>query len=98
MRYIKLTIEEKETLEQGCRNHPKFHVRQRFQSLLLSNDGWKVNAIATLQHTRTRTIYTWMNRWSEIGIVGLFILPGRGVKSLLSVKDKFTLETIKKSH
>jgi len=54
MRYIKLTIEEKVTLEEGLRNHSKFHVRQRFQSLLLSNEGWKVNAIATLQHTRTR--------------------------------------------
>jgi transposase len=94
MRYIELTIGEKETLEQGYKFHPKFHVRERFHSILLSSEGWKVKSIADLYQTRTRTIYTWMDRWTDKGLVGLFIQPGRGLKPLLSLKDKFTVETI----
>ena len=33
MKHIDLTPEEKETLEEGYKNHPKFHVRKRFHSL-----------------------------------------------------------------
>jgi len=39
MRYSTLTPEDIETLEAGYRNHPKFHVRQRFHSILLSDEG-----------------------------------------------------------
>jgi transposase len=97
MRFSTLTPEEKETLEQGYRNHPKFHVRQRFHSILLSNDGWQVKDIAKLYNTRTRTIYTWMDRWRNMGIVGLMILPGRGLKPCLSITDKNVVDTVKKN-
>ena len=96
MRYIKLNSLERETLENGHKNHKKAHVRQRFQALLLSGEGWKIKAIARLCHVRTRTIYTWMDRWEDMGIVGLMVLPGQGKKTNLSIKDKDLVETIKK--
>jgi hypothetical protein len=37
-----------------------------------------------------------MNRWQEKGIVDLMILPGRGLKPKLSVKDEQLVETVKK--
>lgn len=96
MRHIKLTHSERETLEECYKHHSKSHVRQRCQSLLLSNEGWQVKHISCLHQVRTRTIYTWMNRWASIGLVGVMILPGRGLKPKLSVQDKTVVEVVKK--
>lgn len=96
MRYIKLTDSERSTLEEGYKYHAKFHVRQRCQSLLLSDEGWPVKQIAQLHQVRTRTIYTWMNRWQDLGLVGVMILPGRGVKPKLSAQDQGIVEVVKK--
>lgn len=97
MRYLKLESLERETLEQCYRNHSKFHVRQRCQALLLSDEGWQVKDIAKLFKVRTRTVYDWMNRWTDMGIVGVMILPGRGLKPALSINDEDLVETVKKS-
>ena len=96
MRYVRLDSLERITLECGYKNHPKSHFRQRCQCLLLSDEGWSVKDIAKLFHTRTRTIYAWMDRWENMGIVGLMILPGRGVKPKLSILDKELTEIVKK--
>lgn len=96
MRYIQLNSIERATLKAGHKNHKKDHVRQRFQALLLSDEGWEVKAISRLCHVRTRTIYTWMDRWGDMGIVGLMVLPGQGKKPKLSIKDKDLVETVKK--
>ena len=96
MRYIQLTQSERITLEEGYKNHAKFHVRQRCQALLLSDEDWQVKQIAKLNHVRTRTIYTWMDRWQEMGLIGVMILPGRGVKPKLSVQNQAMVEKVKK--
>ncbi len=87
MRYVKLKEEERETLKHGYRNHKKHHIRQRCHSLLLSNEGMKVKEIASLFSVRTRTIYFWMDRWEQMGLCGLWIQPGRGLKPTLKVED-----------
>ena len=96
MRSIKLTATERQTLEEGFNNHPKAHVRKRCPALLLSDRGKTVKDIAALYETRTRTIYTWMNRWQSMGIVGLFILPGRGLKPTLSIINEVIVKEVKK--
>lgn len=96
MRNIRLKENERTMLEACYENHPKSHVRKRAQSLLLSDADWAVKQIATLHQTRTRTIYTWFDRWEEMGIVGLLILPGRGLKPKLSITDKDLVEIVKK--
>ncbi len=98
MRYSKLTKEEIETLTEGYRNHPKFHVRQRFHAILLSNEDWQVKEIAAMLKIRARTLYSWMNRWQDMGLVGLTILPGRGLKARLSPQDQTTVEVVKKKY
>ena len=97
MRYSNLTKEERETLEEGFKNHPKLHVRKRFHSILLSDEGWQVKAISELYKQRTRTIYSWMNNWRDFGLAGLMIKPGRGLKPHLSIYDKNIVETVKKN-
>jgi transposase len=96
MRHVQLSKSERITLEAGYKNHIKSHVRQRCQALLLSDEGWQVKQVAKLHHTRTRTIYTWMNRWTDLGIVGMMILPGRGLKPKLSVQDQAVVQLVKK--
>ncbi len=96
MRYLKLTDLERETLKEAYKNHPKFHVRQRSHSLLLSDEEMKIKDIANLFKVRTRTIYTWMNRWERMGIVGIMLTPGRGMKPKLSIANKAVVETVKK--
>lgn len=97
MRYLTLGSWERKTLEEGYCHHPKHHFRQRCHALLLSDEGQTVPQIAKLFKTRTRTIYTWMNRWQNTGIVGLMILPGRGLKSKFSTHDSNLVGLIKKS-
>jgi len=97
MRYVNLIITEQKTLEEGYKNHPKAHFRLRCQTLLLSHEGMSVTELAKITKTRTRTIYTWMDRWEQMGITGLMILKGRGVKAKLNEHDENLLTTIKKS-
>lgn len=97
MRYITLTEEERVTLEQCYRNHNKHHLRQRCHSLLLSDGGMQVKEIAALFSVRTRTIYFWMDRWERMGLCGLWIQPGRGLKAKLKVEEAGLVSLIKKS-
>lgn len=104
MRRIKpLLASELVTLQEAQKNSAKAHFRVRCSAIELSNRGKSVSYIADLLVTRTDTIYTWMNRWESIGIVGLMILPGRGVKAKLdtllteqTTESEETLALIKK--
>ena len=96
MRYIKLLETERKTLEEGYKNHAKYHFRIRCHALILSDEGIQVKEIAKIYKTRTRTIYTWFDRWIKMGLAGLMILPGRGLKPKLSVHDTNMVNTIKK--
>lgn len=90
-----LQAEEKQTLEQGYKHSKKPHFRNRCHSLLLSEEGYKVSQIAKLYKVRTRTIYTWFNRWESHGIAGLMILPGRGIKAKLDELSPEQIEEVK---
>lgn len=97
MRNIKLTISEYQTLLEGYKNHPKAHFRLRCHALILSDEGMSVKSIMKITKTRSRTIYTWMDRWERMGVIGLTILQGRGIKATLSDKDEDLIALIKKS-
>ncbi|NET80416.1 helix-turn-helix domain-containing protein [Okeania sp. SIO1F9] len=96
MRKIQLTDTEKKTLEEGYKNHPKAHFRLRCHTLLLSSEGMTVQELMKITKTRSRTIYTWMDRWEKMGVIGLTILQGRGIKSKLSAKDEGLITLVKK--
>ena len=95
-RKFQLTDSERITLENGHKNHPKSHFRQRCHALLLCNAGWKIKDVAKLYNIRTRSIYAWMNRWRDIGVIGLTIIPGRGLKAKLSQLEEETVTLVKK--
>lgn len=96
MRKVKeLTEWEKMTLEQGYRNSKKAHFRVRCHSVLMSSEGYKVREIAKLYKVRTRTIYSWFNKWEERGIVGLMIWKGRGIKAKMDKLEEQEIEQVK---
>lgn len=96
MRQIQLTEDEEKTLQEGFTHHPKPHFRKKCKALLLSHQGMATKEIIKYTQTRTRTIYTWMDRWQQLGICGLMIKPGRGLKAKLSVEDENLVNLIKK--
>jgi transposase len=98
MRKIKFLQSERETLEEGFKNHGKAHVRKRFHTLLLNDSGWSIKDLSLLYKVRTRTIYSWMNKWEKEGLVGLFIRSGRGVKATLNILDEEVVKEVKKKH
>jgi transposase len=89
-----LPEEEKETLEEALRNHPKLHFRNRVQAVLLRADDFKVAVIAKIFKTRAHTVYEWFRRYDQHGFMGLIIRPGRGVKSKLNL-DEPQIEVLK---
>jgi transposase len=92
-----LSPEEKSTLEEGFRNHPKPYFRNRCKSILLSSEGFQVKDIAKIYKTRTRTIYAWLHRYESFGIMGLSIYSGRGVKSKMDDLSESQIKEIRTS-
>ena len=82
------------TLQEAQKNSPKAHFRNRCYAIELSGRGKSVRYIADLFNTRTDTVYTWINRWESMGIVGLMILSGRGLKAKL---NRFLIEPLQET-
>jgi transposase len=97
MRYISLTEGEVLTLEEGHKHHYSKDFRNHCQALLMNSRRIQVKQISSIFQVRTRTIYTWMDRWESEGISGLMIRPGRGRKPKLSIKNLDLVGRIKKS-
>jgi transposase len=93
MRYMSLTDAEVLSLQEGQRNHSNAVFRQRCSCLLLSYQGCRITQLAKLYQTRTHTIRTWFDRYEQMGIVGLRVLPGRGRKSVLQAAHQSIIET-----
>jgi transposase len=92
MRYISLTDAEVLTLQEGQGKSANAVFRQRCSFLLLSYQGCRITQLAKLYQTRTHTIRTWFDRYEQMGIVGLRVLPGRGRKSVLQATHQPMVE------
>jgi transposase len=87
-KFIELTPEEIETLQQGHKNHPSAQVRNRCHCLLLSHQGKPVKELAQIFSVIPLTVYSWFKRWEEKGLVGLFNEKGPGRKPILTAADE----------
>lgn len=92
MRFIKLSAEEKTTLDQIYQKHIDHRVRRRARALLLSARGYKMDQLAGLFEVDRDTIGQWMDRWETKGIHGLSDAPRSGRPSILSeaIKKKYS--------
>jgi len=98
MRKIKQLDEfEISSLENGWNNSDKAHYRNRCKSILMSNEGYSALEISKIFNTRSRTIYTWFDRWEAFGIQALEIAKGRGRKAQLDSISPEHFEIIEKA-
>lgn len=68
-------------------HHPKPHMRERAAALLkvaAGSPGYVVAEDGLLQPRRPETLYTWVHRYAEQGLGGLYIQLGRGRKAAFS--------------
>ncbi len=86
-RFIQLTGEETITLQEGMKNGTAHLFRKRCHCLILSSEGYEVKDLAQVLDVSRVTIYGWLNRWEEKGVVGLRDLAGRGRKPILKLAD-----------
>lgn len=70
-------------------NDPK--VRNRCHCILLSNKKFTINQLCLIFDKDRDTISSWLNRWEEYGLEGLFDGPRSGRPPLLfdDIKKKF---------
>lgn len=95
-RFTKLEGNDKAMLSDGYNNGKKSHFRIRCHAILLSDEGWRVEEIASLYKKRLETIRDWMNDWDSKGIMGLMIEKGRGRKAALKLSNIETIDMVKK--
>jgi putative transposase len=95
-RHIKLTTTQREELEQGHRQGKKATFRERCHYLLLSSQGYDVQAIASIYSTSRQTVAAWFDRYEADGIDGLHTKKGQGAKPLLRVENKLEVEAVER--
>lgn len=74
-RRLMLSESERQTLEQARDHHPTPYMRERAAALLRIADGEAAYHVACTGVLRSRdpdTLYTWMNRYEQEGVTGLF--------------------------
>lgn len=81
---IRLTESEREDLKKSRDNHAKPYMRERCAAILKIADGESGHQVALhglYKQRQPDTIYTWVDRYQEAGISGLYIQAGRGRKA-----------------
>jgi hypothetical protein len=81
---IRLTEAEKVELEKTRDNHPKPYMRERCAAILKIAEGESGHQVALhglYKQRQPDTIYSWVDRYQEVGINGLYIQAGRGRKA-----------------
>lgn len=66
------------TLQDMHRYHPSRRARLRAHCILLSHQGYRLNDIARFYQVSRRRVSAWIDRWHEIGLVGVYDQPRRG--------------------
>lgn len=83
------------SLENIIKSDAKAHFRNRCQCILLSNRCYTVKDLSRLYEVRTRSIYTWIHNYEELGIESLNISVGRGVKAKLDTLSEDNIKLLK---
>lgn len=84
---VALSDPQREMFEAMRDCHPKPHMRERAAALLKIAGGRAGYAVAEdglLKPRKRDTVYTWVHRYEEQGLGGLYIRDGRGRKPAFS--------------
>jgi len=79
-RVERLSEEEKSTLIELKKNHPKYRERERAYGILLSDKGYSPKKISDIFDITSRMVYNWIDEYNKYGIMGLTTEKGQGRK------------------
>lgn len=71
------------------RFHPNKQARLHAHALLLLDQGYCFGEVAQILLRCQKSVYNWLNRWLDQGLVGLYDQSGRGRKPLLDLSACF---------
>jgi transposase len=77
---MKVSDEERTELEWVARHGEPAYVRPKALALLSMADGGSVREVAHTFRRSRQALYNWRRRFSEDGVAGLWVRPGRGRK------------------
>jgi transposase len=80
--------EERETLEEMCKNHPCHAPRMRAHAILMSDAGFSVKELTVAFGICRQTASRWLHSWDELGICGLLDDQRSGRPNKLSVENQ----------
>ena len=89
---IFLTCEQDQTLLNLRTTHVPQKVKDRAEVIRLNAHGWYVEKIAAHFNWTAQTVREVLHKWQELGIEGLWELPGRGGKTKYKEEDIVFLE------
>lgn len=89
MRFVRDLSEETQEILGRIYKQSQHHLaRQRAQCILLSFQGWTMPELMQLFGISRKTLYTWLTRWEDERLVGLYDRTGRGRKPTLTDEQK----------
>jgi transposase len=89
MRFIRdLNPETQEILEKINRTSDFPQVRDRAKCIILSSQGYSIKSLMSIFNVSRKTIFNWLTRWEEQGVLGLYNRAGQGRKPKLSLDQK----------
>ncbi|QHT65299.1 helix-turn-helix domain-containing protein [Rhodocytophaga rosea] len=98
MRYIKkITDKQKQDLEKIHKDSKSYQERNRCQAILLSNQGYQVQKLASIFQVSELSIYKWFDRFEKAGVAGLKNQKGKGRKPILTTRNATHVEVVENS-
>jgi transposase len=98
MRYIKtITDEQRQALEKIHKDSKSYQERNRCQCILLSKQGYQVQALASIFKVSDLSIYKWFDRFESSGVEGLKNQKGRGRKPILITTNTRHVQVVENS-
>jgi transposase len=94
VRTIALSDEEHSALIDGWKNGKKHTFRSRCNMILLSNQGYDMVEIASLEGVTRQTVAHWLNRYESGGIASLHTAKGRGRPPIVRHDNKEVINKI----
>ena len=86
-RTLQLDEAQRRTLEEMREHHPRPYARERAAALLKVAAGMRPAEVARsglLRRRKPDTVYDWLDRYEQHGLVGLYVKKGRGRKPAFS--------------
>jgi transposase len=83
-----LPDEQRQHLAHTMKDDPSCRARVRAHSLLLSDQGTTINAIAQTSHVDRDTVSTWRRNWEQQGPASLHDKPRSGRPSQLTPDEQ----------